>query len=78
MLDRLCIGQRFRQPCNCAVVFRQSTRLYVATHIVKEAHINFYCRKRETLKTEIRYVLDNSISVDERVLFPTKELLKSL
>ena len=36
-------------------------------------HINFYCRKRETLKTEIRYVLDNSISFDERVLFPTEE-----
>ena len=42
-------------------------------------HINLYCRKRGTLKTEIRYVLDNVISVDERVLFPTKEeLLKSL
>lgn len=42
-------------------------------------HINLYCRKRETLKKEIRYVLDNSISVDERVLFPSKEeLLKSL
>lgn len=42
-------------------------------------HINIYCRKRETLKTEIRYVLDNSISFDERVLFSTREeLLKSL
>lgn len=38
-------------------------------------HINFYCRKREKIKTEIRYVLDNSISFDERVLFPTKEEL---
>lgn len=42
-------------------------------------HINFYCRKRGTLKTEIRYVLDNVISFEERVLFPTKEeLVKSL
>ena len=42
-------------------------------------HINVYCRKRKTLKIEIRYVLDNVISVDERILFPTKEeLLKSL
>lgn len=42
-------------------------------------HINFYCRKRGTLKTEIRYVLNNVISVDERVLFLSKvELLKSL
>ena len=42
-------------------------------------HINCYCRKRGTLKTEIRYVLNNVLSVDERVLFPTKEeLLKSL
>lgn len=38
-------------------------------------HINLYCRKRETLKKEIRYVLDNSISFDERVLFSTKEEL---
>ena len=42
-------------------------------------HINAYCRKRGTLKTEIRYVLNNCISVEEKVLFPTKEeLLKSL
>ena len=42
-------------------------------------HINIYCRKSGTLRTEIRYVLDNVISVEERVLFPTKEeLLKSL
>ena len=42
-------------------------------------HINLYCRKRGTLKTEIRYVLNNCISVDEKVLLPTKgELLESL
>ena len=42
-------------------------------------HINVYCRKRGMLKTEIRYVLNNCISVAEKVIFPTKEeLLKSL
>ena len=43
-------------------------------------HINIYCRKRGDLfREEIRYVLNNCISVDEKVLFPTKEeLLKSL
>lgn len=42
-------------------------------------HINFYCHKRGTLKTEIRYVLNNAIAFKERSLFPTKEeLLKSL
>jgi hypothetical protein len=42
-------------------------------------HINLYCRKRGTLQTEIRYVLNNAISVQERALYLTKEeLLKSL
>ena len=42
-------------------------------------HINIYCCKRGTLKTEVRYVVDNSISFGESSLFPTKEeLLKSL
>ena len=42
-------------------------------------HINIYCSKRATLKTEIRYVVDNAIAFRERPLFPTKEeLLKSL
>lgn len=43
-------------------------------------HINIYCRKRgDSLRVEIRYVLNSCISVCEKVLFPTKEaLLKSL
>lgn len=37
-------------------------------------HINIYCRKRgELFREEIRYVLNNCISVSEKKLFPTKE-----
>lgn len=43
-------------------------------------HISIYCRKRgDGFRTEIRYVLNNCISVSEKMLFPTKEeLLKNL
>lgn len=42
-------------------------------------HINIYCRKRDYLTKEIRYVVNGSISFDERALFPNKEeLLKIL